>query len=233
MHVFILQLFSHGDKLPEKDSKGFTTCGPIREAFICIAATLLCVPEQYNLVLAQTGQGIAPTRSTQFYNESRFGTTSTLDMTGVARFLASVSMTFDETEQWQPWAAAYVDMELEEHPNSSHAQILKRARDRARMRIDKDSKWVLAKIHATTPGNYNPELKKICAARQMAVQTTKGNAKASSSSTATEANLPLTRVTHPDTPEEDEVQLYYGDQQGEDLSMKSAYASSRLDSLIS
>ena len=38
----------------------------------------------------------------------------------------------------------------------AHAQMLQQARDRARARIDSDSKWVVKKVHPNLPGYYNP-----------------------------------------------------------------------------
>jgi len=39
----------------------------------------------------------------------------------VARYFASIRVTTDKAESWRAWATAYIDMELEEHPTSTHA----------------------------------------------------------------------------------------------------------------
>jgi hypothetical protein len=204
--------------------KGYTTRGPIRDAFLRTAATLLCVPEWYTRVLVQLGQDVAPRRGTQLYDEAQFGTAATLSVNGLARFLASVGVTADEAEQWRPWAAAYVEMELEEHPNGTHAQVLRQARDSARAHITSNPKWVFTKLHADAPGNYNPELEKSRAARRNTIQAEANNAEAGPSSAAgkadsTAASARADLLAHPDAPDESEVELDYEDELDEDTRM--------------
>jgi hypothetical protein len=90
------------------------------------------MPEHYTQLVSQLGEKIAPGRRITYYDKKRFGTASTLNEDGIAKYLASISISANEAEDWQLWAAAFVEMELEEHPNSHHAQILRQARDKAR-----------------------------------------------------------------------------------------------------
>jgi hypothetical protein len=186
--------------------KGFTMRGPLREAILCHSAALLCVPEQYTRILAQIGQTIAPTRLPHMYDEAQFGKANTLDIKGMARFMASVGITAHEAEQWRPWAAAYIEMELEERPTSAHAPMLTQARDSARARIDSDTKWAFTKLHPDAPGNYNPERDRICAVRLTTTQAEVSAAGAGPSN--------ATR-SHPDEATEGDVDVNY-DGEGDD-----------------
>jgi hypothetical protein len=195
--------------------KGFTLRGPLQDAFLRTAAALLCVPEHYAQLVSQLGEEIAPGHCISYYDEKRFSTASTLNEDSIAKYLASISVSADKAEDWRPWAAAYVEMELEEHPNSYHAQILKQARDKVRERIDNDPIWVFTKIHADAPGNYNLELVKARALRHTTTQPDAGPSPAAAKTSGSHSN-----PTHPDaTGDSETIRLNYGDDQGEDLTM--------------
>jgi hypothetical protein len=193
--------------------------GPLRNAFLHSAAALLAVPERYTRTLTslhqEIAQGVLPISRAHSYREARFGDATHLGINEVARFFASVGVTADEAEQWRPWATAYIDMELEEHPNGSSANTLQEARTLAHRRIDQDSQWVLKKIHADAPGNYNPELERMRAERPPREPR---QPEAGPSSVATGDSITL-RSTHPDAAEASDVQLGYGDGVDEDTRM--------------
>ena len=63
-----------------------------------------------------------------------------LGINEVAYYLASIGIIINEAETWQAWAAAYVEMELTEHLDSRHAQMLQQAQVCACACIDSDSK---------------------------------------------------------------------------------------------
>ncbi len=54
---------------------------------------------------------------------------SHLGINDVAHFLASIGITTEDAEQWRPCAAAFIEMELKEHPTGSHAPILRQAQE--------------------------------------------------------------------------------------------------------
>jgi hypothetical protein len=136
--------------------RGIVAHGPLRDNFVRSAAILLCVPEKYTKLLAQLGQEITQTRRTVSYNEAQFGAAARLGVNEVACYLEAIGVTAEEAERWWPWAAAYVDMELEVQLNSYHVPKLQQARDAVHVRINADPKWVFKNIHPDTPGNYNP-----------------------------------------------------------------------------
>jgi hypothetical protein len=148
--------------------KGIVAHGPLQDNFVHLAAILLCIPEKYTKLLAQLGQEIMPTRRTVSYTEAQFGATARLSVNKVAHFLATIGVTAKEAEWWRPWAAAYVEMELEAQPNSYHMLKLQQARDAARARINTDLKWVFRNIYPDAPGNYNPGCGQAHAARNAA-----------------------------------------------------------------
>jgi hypothetical protein len=80
------------------------------------------------------------------------------------QYMASVRVTTEEVKCWQPWAAAYVDMEINEQPNSMHTGGLKDARDMARMVINSNHSLSLKQVNVGIPGHYNPTAG-VCAAR--------------------------------------------------------------------
>lgn len=198
--------------------------GPLRDAFLCAAAALLCVPERYMQVLAQLGQGVAQGRRALYYVEGRLGTAANFGVNEVAQFLASVGVTSDEAEQWRPWAAAFIEMELEGRPNGRHAQMLRQARDSARACIDSDPKWVFKNIHADAPGNYNPALEQSRAMRSMARQAEAGsssNAEAGPSSAAGDGEVHI-RPAHSDAADDCDVHLDHEGEQNDELRMAPA-----------
>jgi hypothetical protein len=93
------------------------------------------------------------------YTEALYRSASNLNIKSIVRFLAWSGVTPEETEQWHPWATAYIKMVLSEHPNSPHAQILKQARDLAHQSIADHPAFVLRSVHVDAPRNYNPALK--------------------------------------------------------------------------
>jgi hypothetical protein len=90
------------------------------------------------------------------YEVLRFGDDCHLGINEAAHFFAFIGVTMEEAEQWRPWAAAYINMELEEHPESDHAQMLHRARQQMHTRINNNPDWVIARVYPTSPGYYNP-----------------------------------------------------------------------------
>jgi hypothetical protein len=158
--------------------KGGTVLGLLQDAFLSAAAALLSMPERYQETLTCLEWHIEPEHApTPIYREQQFGTTSRLGVNKVAAFLAAVSVTTTEAEQWQPWATAYIDMELDAHPNSMYAPMLNEARGLARSRIMKDPKWVLTSVHLSAPGHFDPQciqnqtLQGSCKSRSKAHQT--------------------------------------------------------------
>jgi hypothetical protein len=116
------------------------------------------MPECYQEMLTCLEQDIEPEQATNaIYKEQQFSMTNQLGVDEVATFLASAGMTTIETEQWQPWVAAYVDMELKAHLNSMYALMLEEAQGLVQSRITKDPKWVLASIHSSASGYFNPQ----------------------------------------------------------------------------
>ena len=135
---------------------GTVQSGPIRDTFLPAAAVLLCVPEQHQQIAAQKGYEIANIHRIQLYNTSQYGDENHLGINEVAWYLAHIGVPTSQAESWQPWAIAYVEMELTEHPTGAHAQMLQQARDRMRACIDSNLKWVMKKVHPNLPGYYNP-----------------------------------------------------------------------------
>ena len=138
----------------------------IREYFLRAAATLLCVPEQYTQVLDRLGVSIAEAHSAIFYTEAQYGYSANISINEIAGFLAAAGTTQEEAERWRPWATAYIAMELETYPHSSHAARLRQAEEMAHARIDSDPRWALTNIPLEAPGNYNPGLVQARVARQ-------------------------------------------------------------------
>ena len=114
------------------------------------------MPEQYQQITTQKGYAIDDIRRIRHYDALVFGDENHLGINEVARYLASIGITINEAKTWWAWAAAYVEMELTEHPDSRHAQMLQQAQVCARACIDGDLKWVLKNVHTTLPGYYNP-----------------------------------------------------------------------------
>jgi hypothetical protein len=200
--------------------RGNTVRGPLRYVFLRNAAALLCVPEKYQQVVTQLGVTIAANRSQQLYSTERFGNETRLGVNEVVRYFASVGVTTNDAESWRAWAAAYVDMELEERPASAWAPQLQQAKEQAHARINADPTWVLTRIHETSPGYYNP-------ARENArTQRNTRNTTQHAAPTRTEvgpSSVTLdgdTRMAHADdAQEEDVVHLGYEDSEDEDDGM--------------
>ncbi|KAI0276548.1 hypothetical protein BC826DRAFT_976768 [Russula brevipes] len=110
----------------------------------------------YTRTITQLNSTIAPTRSDTRYDETTFGKLTTITPQTFAHYAATIGVTTEEAETWQPWAMAYIAMELEERPHSKHAANLTRTRDTAHAIIDNDPKWVITDIHPESMGNYNP-----------------------------------------------------------------------------
>ena len=190
-------------------SKGGITRGPIRGAFLRAAAALFSVPEQYQQVLAQLGQDIISTRVKRSYNAAQFGDENHLGVNEVVRYLATVGVTTAEAEKWRAWATAYIDMELEEHPDDVHAVDLRRAKQQARARIDSDPDLVLLRVHPDSPRYYNPVLEKSRALRNASREARQSEAGSSTNAEAGPSSVILagdehTPPVHPDGAEEDE-----------------------------
>jgi hypothetical protein len=194
-----------------RQASGAARAGPLRNAFVPAAAALLCVPKLYQQAVSQQGQTIAQTRSAKAYDASQFGDAGQLGVNNVARYLASVGVTVAEAEGWRAWACAYVEMDLDMHPDSPYAPMLRTARTRARACIDNDQSLVLTGIHPVSPGNYNPERERVIAERN-AQQPAEARARPSRVVEGSDA------AVHRGA-EDDDVQLSYQDQPDEDSSM--------------
>jgi len=193
--------------------QGTVTSGDPRHSFLRSAAALLIVPERYSRVLSRMGEVIAPLRLDRPYEIARFGQVRDLDMEAVARLLASYGVTTDEAETWRAWACAYVETDLLAHPTSTHAQLLRLARDRAHERIDADSSWVLKRLDPLAPGHYNPKR----AARDSRRHTTATPAytAVAGPSSAVDDDMPMPSIV----PEDDVARAGYGDDLGEETQM--------------
>jgi hypothetical protein len=203
-------------------NKGGTERGPLRDTFLRSAATLLCVPEKYLQVVTQLGITITTPRRKQLYSPTQFGNESRLGVNEVVRYFASIGVTTDEAEAWRAWAAAYVDMELEDRPTSAHAPQLRRAKEQSHVRIKADPAWVLAGLHVSTPGFYDPARENTRPQRSMR-STTQHASAAPASHEAGPSSVTLdgdSRMRHPDdAQEEDVVSLGYEDNENEDDGM--------------
>ena len=126
-------------------------------------------------------------------------------------YLASTGVTAAEAEGWRAWACAYVEMDLEMHPESTYAPMLRLARTRARARINDDQNLVLTGVHPTAPGNYNPARE-----RAIAEHSTQQPAEASAgpSRLVGDSDAAVHRGA-----EDSNVQLNYQDHLDEDTSM--------------
>jgi len=58
---------------------------------------------------------IMPNCCKQIYNLIYLGNENHLGKNEIAYFLTSTEVTTDKTESWQPWTAAYVSMEIDDH----------------------------------------------------------------------------------------------------------------------
>jgi hypothetical protein len=110
---------------------------------------------------------------------------------------------------------AFIEMELKEHPNGSHATTLQQAWTLAHRCIESDPCWVLKNIHANAPGNYNPELERMHAVHPLHAPC---QPEVGPSSVAPGNPTPL-QSAHPDDAEASDVQLGYGNEADEDTWM--------------
>jgi hypothetical protein len=138
-------------------TKKYTTMkGSPRDFLLCAIAMIGCVPGRYQKTMTQLGITTTKIRSSRRYDTEAFGPFESINMEVATRYMASVGVTTEEVERWRPWAAAYVDMEIDEQPNSTHTGGLKDARDMARMVIDSDHSLSLKRVNVGVPGHYNP-----------------------------------------------------------------------------
>ena len=110
------------------NNKGICNHRPLQDAILHAAAALLSVPQQYSRILGQLGLQIAEVWRMQQYDAARFGHENRLGLVQIAHYLASIGFTKDEAEQLHPWAAAFLEMDLEEHPHSCLAEELQTAK---------------------------------------------------------------------------------------------------------
>jgi hypothetical protein len=143
--------------LPLTAKRAHMCGGSFRDGFLWAAAALLCIPGRYTQALSDLGQTIAHERSASTYDEAQFGAAASLSINQIGHFLASVGVTSEEAEKWRPWAAAYVEMELEARPDAGYAQALRHAKDLARARITNNPALVLTRINPNSPGHWTPE----------------------------------------------------------------------------
>jgi hypothetical protein len=163
--------------------------------------------------------------------EAQFGAASNIGIEQVAKFLAWSGVSPDEAEQWHPWATAYIEMDLKDHPTSIYAQILKQARDLARKRITDNPAWVLNSVHLDAPGNYNPALEQSRAAKipQASASQQKAEPTVPTPQPQAEPSLPITSSEKPIedfaqtritvTDEEDFIQILGWGDEDEDTRM--------------
>ena len=105
-------------------------------------------------------------------------------------------------------------MELDEHPQSDHAPMMRRAQEQARERIDKDPSRAVTRVHPSSPGYYNPS-KSTSHAAQQSEASSSNNAEAGPSTITSGIDT----QQHPDAAQDGDVHLGYDDDQDEDMSM--------------
>lgn len=119
--------------------------------------------------------------------------------------MASIGVTAAEVEEWRPWAAAYVDMEIEERPDAgTHTESLKNARDMARRPIDDDHSLALKRVNTGVPGHYKPTAGTRAARR---AQPERAPSSAPATGPSPEAPPPPDQHDH-----EGDVELHYQDE---------------------
>ena len=203
---------------------------PVRDAFLRVAAMLLCIPEEYTWVIDQLGVSIAKGYTSLLYTEAQYGSAHNIGTNNIARFLAAAGTTSNEAEKLRPWAMAYIAMELESYPNSEHSACLRQVRDTAHAHIDSDLRWALDNIPLEAAGSYNLGLVQACAAHQSQLQeeaSSSTNAEAGPSTPTPIINLPTptpggrvqSRSCHPDNADENIVTLEYEEKDDEDVTM--------------
>jgi len=197
-------------------TKGHAYRDPLRNTFLCAAAALLSVPDLYQETLTQLEITIDPEHQRQTYDALKFGDSHHLGINEVTRFLAFVGVTADEVEQWRQWAAAYIDMELEERPQSDHAPTLRRAKEQTCGRIRNNHDRVVTRVHPSLPRYYNLNVHMGHVAQQ-AEESTSINAEAGPLTITPAEDAQVS--DHPDAIEEEEVSIGFGDNQDEDMAM--------------
>ena len=196
------------------NNKGIRNCGPLWDAILRAAAALLSVPQWYSRILGRLGLQIAEVRRKQQYDAARFGHENRLGLVQIARYLASIRFTEDEAEQLRPWAAAFLEMDLEEHPHSHLAEELQTAKVRAHEVIDADPDQVLKNIPADAPGYYNPRLEQNRATRRAHCVDHQAETNVSGNATAGPSSVTLDEDTRMNT-----IQLNYESNDSEDERM--------------
>jgi len=93
-------------------TKGHPLKGPAHEPFLHTAAVLLCMHDQYPQTVIKLGISIAGNRSHQSYGKAQSEPSSPITTQLVAQCLAMNGVSAEEAESWRPWAATYVEMEL-------------------------------------------------------------------------------------------------------------------------
>jgi hypothetical protein len=111
--------------------------------------------QQYQHLVNQLGVTIATSCTKDPYNPPLNSNEMWLNTNAMVRYFSTIGVTTTEAEEWQAWATAYVDMELNECPNSAYAPQLRQVRDQVRACINSDPSWVL-RVHVSCLGHYNP-----------------------------------------------------------------------------
>ena len=145
--------------------------GALQFNFLSTAAALLGVPQRFEQLLTQKQLPVYQVWRSDPYMEAQFSTTYNLGIEQIARFLAWNGVPPDEAEQWHPWATAYIEIELIEHPNGIHAPALKQAKDLACKHILDNASLALSSVHVDMPGNYNLALEQSWEVRRQAAST--------------------------------------------------------------
>jgi hypothetical protein len=184
---------------------------------------------------------IASNRSRQHYNKSLFGDKNCLNENSITCFFTTIGVTTDEAEKWQPWAAAYVNMELDGKIENTITKSLRHAKWRAHAHINSDPKWVFKNLPPDClrhyrPASSNPHISHVTqpeASLSTNVTTEPSSSTNAvdnlSSSTSTDASTslpnnadagPSTKLPmHPDAAEQSDVHLSYRDEEDEDTWM--------------
>ncbi len=150
--------------------------GTLRDAFLCHTAVLLAVPECYRQQLVALGVIVSTEWRTTMYVEANFAVASRISANIIVQFLASASVQPEEAEQWRPWVTAFIEMELEDHPTTTHAPLFQSACEQAMALIKGDPKWVLMGLHSDSPRNWDPHLKQQCKERATKLQAAQSEA---------------------------------------------------------
>ena len=158
---------------------------PLRDTFLHQVAMLLTVPECYQQQLIVLGVVVSAEWQTTLYIKANFAVASRISVNNIIRFLASAGIQPEEAERWRSWVAAFIEMELEDHPTATHAPLFRFVHDRAMALIEGDPKWVLTGLHPDLPGNWDPHLKRQHKERVAKLQATQSEAGPSSAPAGT------------------------------------------------